>query len=246
MKKIIILLLGVVMLLTSCATTTEVTDEDYETVGIRMAGVLKKYDNNSQGEINLEEVKETTTDTKETTTDTKEVTTGTQEVITDTQGVTTTQPGEIIKDTNVKDETSNSEVVAEISDDIIDIEYLGYELSKSYPNESSEQVYAYVEAVDEAQIIILKFNLTNNNKVVQDIKHFAEITNFKLLIDNKYLYSPLSTLLDTDIITGKISLQPGETKQAVIVFQIQDLVAKNMNDLLLIVTRPNKKELLAV
>lgn len=251
MKKIIGLLICVSIILVSC-NNVEVSEENFKLVGQNIASTLENYHTPEEAvtpDVDLNE-----TDNK--------INNGNDSNVNNDLNNNTSNIEELSKEQNDGDEgeeitgvateeeidkvKSEAKVVDQLSDENFTITYKSYEVAETYPNKPDDEPYAYVEALDNTKLLVLTFDFTNKKDIAQDLSYIAQTTSFKLLVKNKYLFAPINTLMENDIVAGIFQLDPGETREAVLVFQIQDDAAKNLSSIMLLATRPNKKELLEV
>ncbi|MDE5893614.1 MAG: hypothetical protein K2H45_11895 [Acetatifactor sp.] len=100
------------------------------------------------------------------------------------------------------------------------LSYTGYEILDQYPNEASSEEYFTVDAEEGNRLIVLHFSLLNQGEGTET----ANIINRKLLIDvsvNGISTHSLSTLLENDLTLYREDLNPGESKEVVILAEYE-------------------------
>lgn len=104
------------------------------------------------------------------------------------------------------------------------IEYLGYEVCKSYPSEDSEDYYVAMEATGGNDLFILHYQMTNltGEEQLCDILHSG--VTFSATINEKKYGSQLTLLMD-DLSQYYEVIPAYESRQVAILFQIPEEMA---------------------
>ena len=100
------------------------------------------------------------------------------------------------------------------------LSYTGYEILDQYPDEASDEEYFTIDAEEGNQLLVLHFSLLNQGEGTET----ANTINRKLLIDvsvNGISTHSLSTLLENDLTLYREDLNPGESREVVILAEYE-------------------------
>lgn len=245
-KKLYIILVSVSMiLLTGCMKAYPLSETETDAVSEYMAGLILKYDKNyspsllSYNEVSNAEENGLIQDEK--------VAAGTYEPLED-EKVAAETDGEgnvnddkkndnninnenINKDKENKDETGNNSTTQSKEDDYsiteiigdsdFDVQYTGYKLVDTYPEDETNQVFS-VDPRMGYRLLVLNFsveNITDKDKTIDlvsdDIKLILNINN------NEMLY-PQLTLLENNLQFIKMDIKANEKITAVVIFEVPE------------------------
>ena len=151
------------------------------------------------------------------------------------------------KNNSIKNESSNSggtgnsssgNGISYISDmaqatgmDAFSIIYDGYEVTDSYPN-SGEDILMAMDATDGKLLMVTKYKVTNISNQTENLNMFSKQAKFKLKINGKSYKSQYTLLLD-DLSMYKEDIDAGKTIEGVLIFEIPESEASNVEDLVL-------------
>lgn len=102
------------------------------------------------------------------------------------------------------------------------IEYTSYSLCDSYPESGKEEVYLAMDATEGKQLCVVKFDVKNLTSTEQKLDMFAKKGRFALLMGDGTQINAQSTLLANDLSTYIGKVPTGETREAVLVFEVPD------------------------
>lgn len=122
---------------------------------------------------------------------------------------------------------SSSEQVSYSIEEILGIEnsfilnYTGYEIADSYPNEDSEDFYVAMDATTGNKLLILHYNMANiaGEDVMCDILHSK--ASFQLTVNDKK-YGSQWTLLFDDFTQYYDTVAAGEERTVSIIFEVPE------------------------
>lgn len=214
MKRIGTLLCGVAVMLimTGCgATVPDLTEEETAIISQYAADVLLKYDKNHGSRL-VELPEETVEEVAETE---------------ETPAAEETQP-EASDDVTVVDKTKEAEETAEtttiesyygISD--FTFQYTGYEIVNSYPDMEEEgDVFFSMDATEGTQLLVLKFQATNQTGTEQMLSMLSYGARFRISVNGESSKGALATMLLNDMQTCEQTVEPGSSIELVSIIEI--------------------------
>ena len=232
--KVIPVLAVMIMCLTGCAENQipTMTDEQIYEVSEYVAITLMKYDANNRSR--LVELDEDDFVEKEPVVTPEPEDTGMKPV--DDTPVVDTITGE--------EEKTDVESVLALADNL-ELNYLGYELCDSYPK-SSENTYFSLTAADGKQLLILKFQLRNLSEQEVAVDLLSSDESFTLTVNEEYSRRALTTMLDNDLSTYMGTLGGNESKEVVLIIEVDNALASNINSLSIKVQSGEKKHTIRI
>lgn len=125
--------------------------------------------------------------------------------------------------TQVVDASTGQTVVASL-EEILDLEqvsidYQGYEIVDSYPEDQGSLVFA-MDATDGQRLFVLHFVLSNLSDTEQSINLAQSGCRYRCSINGESYQSALSTLLLNDMSLYKEVLEAGQTEDVVLVWEV--------------------------
>lgn len=238
MKKVLVgVLVGIAgMGLMGCGSTIpEMTKEQQELVVEYAAGEVLKFDKNHTFKLtDLEEAEE---EAKEEQATAEAVPAENGE---DEEDAPDKQEGILPDDVTVIDkEQENVSIEQFLGLDDIQITYTGFEVADSYPSDSDEEVYFYMDATQNRKLLVLKFDLKNTSAGEKDVDLAASQVRYKIIVDGLAL-NALTTLLLNDMAYFQGTLAAGESAEVVVVGEVAleqadqvealELVMKSVDD----------------
>ena len=112
-----------------------------------------------------------------------------------------------------------------------DIQYAGYEVLKSYPNDS-ENIYFTLDATSGNELVVLKFDITNTSQADKTYDILSKGVCFKIVVNGKSK-NALTTMLLNDLANYQGTIAAGAKEQLVVIGEITEEEAQNLSDLLL-------------
>lgn len=117
----------------------------------------------------------------------------------------------------------------------IDISYQGYFLTRSYPEESDDELYFAMDALEGNELLLLQYTITNLRTETAQVDILDLKPRFRLFINDGGQINAMSTLLLDDMKTTNCTLQPGESCNVVVVFEVTEEEAASIQELRLTV-----------
>lgn len=227
-KKLLICFVGCLMLSGCGAQFPELSAEQEEVITQYAATTLLKYDANyDSGLMSEEEMAEMM-----------------REMITPTPTPTpipTQVPEMEMVEDDSEDEISE-ELIGDVEEPVdnrtiaevfglegIDISYTGFDIVDSYPENETDEWYFAMDAVEGNHLLVLKFDVTNQSATEVEVDILNIAPRFRVFINDGEQINASTTLLTDDLKTMKMVLQPGETVQEVIVVEITESEAQELN-----------------
>lgn len=101
----------------------------------------------------------------------------------------------------------------------VEISYTGYETADSYPSDGTEEIYFFMNATGDNQLLVLKFDLKNTGAGEQEINLASSQVRYKLVVDGSE-QNALTTMLLNDMAYYQGTLAAGESTEVVVVGEI--------------------------
>lgn len=219
-KKIVAVVCMIPLLLGGCNSEfPDLTDEQAKVIGEYAAVTLLKYDANNRSRlVDLDQVDEET------------IVEGTSEVEKAPEVVMpepelpkepeVTKPVEPeMPDQNTEDENAVSSVEEFLElPEGVRVSYVGYDLSQSYQEEDNP--YFTIEASEGKNLLVTKFELVNDSSEAQEINLLDRRDNYRLTVNESYTRTTLTTLLANDLSTYMGMLEPGVSKEVILLIEV--------------------------
>lgn len=200
----------------------DMTDEQMDVIGEYAAITLLKYDANNRSRlVDLSEYEEKA-----------------EEIITQPEVQEPSQeseePGSI---GNPEDgENENTPVIVEpvitTMEEVLSlpagvtVTYQGMDTCDSYPETQSEDAFFYLEASAGKKLVVLKFLIENQSAEVQNIDFLHAENSYRLKAEDNYVRNALTTMLLDDMASYIGTLQPGDTQELVLLFELDEQSAE--------------------
>lgn len=203
--------------LTGCSNTIpDMTAEEEQIIGEYAAFTLLKYDANHRSRlVDLSKVVEKEEKPQKPVEDSKEEQGGMGPVA----------------DTPVVDNTMNSagsiEALFELPEGI-SFTYQGMNTCASYQEPGQENGHFSLDASEGKSFLVLQYNVSNQSQTVQRVDLNQKTTAFKVTVNGSYMRTALMTMLPNDMSTYAEDLQPGETKELVLIIEIDQSMADSI------------------
>lgn len=116
--------------------------------------------------------------------------------------------------------------------------YDGYEITDSYPD-SGDDIFMAMDARDGKLLLVTKYKVTNISGQTENFDMFSKQAKFRLSLNGERYKSQYTLLLD-DLSMYKGDIDAGETIDTVLIFEIPETAASNINDMVLSITVDNE------
>lgn len=225
-KKLMLCMLGIsTFFLVGCNGVTNLTDEETRLIAEYAGGMLLKHDLNyvdrvEQGNKDAEAMAGESTEELST------------EMITEqeTTEETTTETGKDISGRIEQDTSEDSEEAVGTEHDIakiagvdgVSITYSNYIITGHYPEEDGDNDFIDLEASEGYQLLVVRFNVSNTTQDIVNVSMIDRGLDYRIVCNNSKAANPMLTILMNDLGTLEASIAPGESQEAVLIFQISE------------------------
>ncbi len=110
----------------------------------------------------------------------------------------------------------------------VNIDYVGYRLCESYP-ENGEEDYFTLEASEGKKLLVFDFQIQNNGGEALDVDLFAKGASYRVIINEKHSYNMMTTMLMNDLSTYVAQIQAGGSDNLVLITEIDQSTADGLN-----------------
>lgn len=245
MKKILLMSSVAVLALfsTGCAKTIELTDRENYLIAEYAAELLLKYDRNMDSKYYDDSVSgmlpqpatPEEPDLTEEPGDT-ESETGTPgepdltEELPDFGSEIT--PGELQEVSGVEADAGPDFDIAEYAgEQNVSIQYAYYMIVDRYPSYGEDGVYIELEASEGYKLLVLKFDIENKTNDTQNIDMYSKGLEYSIVVNDKKSAKQMLTILIDDLYTYQTTLEGSMREEAVLLFQVSESVADEINNL---------------
>lgn len=237
-KTFLMLVLSCGLLLTGCAQLTKLTDKQSDVIAEYMAGSVLRYtDNYMEGLVYPEDTADKTTnktadktggkitdkvsDTKATSDNSSGKTDTGNQSSDQSQSQSTPAAGtSVVKGNSLTYE----ELYKILCDDKCQVKYTNFKLYDSYAQRDN---YFTLQPTDGRKLLVVNFKVSNETKKAVKMNLGKLHIDYKLHTAQGKTYSPMVTLLDTDLNYLSYTLQGGKSDDAVLVFDVPATIDKN-------------------
>lgn len=227
-KPLLILTLFCGIMFTGCAKMTDISDQQSDVIAEYMAGSVLRYtDNYKEALIYPEDSKEEnsndTAKNDSTRTTMIETTDNAVKVKQETnKGATTVSTGispNDIKTEKEKSDLSYQEFFKIITDNKYTIKYSNFKLESDYAQRDN---YFTLTPTSGNKLLAVSFKLSNKTKSSVKVNLDKIHIVYKLSTKGGKTYSPMVTLLDTDLQYINLTLKSGKSDDAVLIFDVPE------------------------
>ncbi|MCR5733247.1 MAG: hypothetical protein K6G22_01450 [Lachnospiraceae bacterium] len=128
----------------------------------------------------------------------------------------------------------------------VDIRYTSYEICDQYPEEQSDGLFFSMSASDGRKLLILHFDLSNNSGADTECSILASDAKIRILINDTERINQQMTILLNDLKSFDGTVAAGEVIDSVLVFEIPEETAANINSLKLIIVNADGEQTIAL
>ena len=198
--------------LTGCSNTIpNMTAEEEQAIGEYAAFTLLKYDANHKSRlVDLSKVVEKEKKPQKTKEESKEEQGGMSPVA----------------DTPVVDNTMNSAASIEEFFGLpegISVTYQGMDIGTSYQEPGFS-----LDASEGKSLVVLRYHVNNQSQEIQRVDLNSSAAVFKVTINGSYVRTALVTMLPNDMSSYMEDIQPGETGEMALIFEVEQSVADSV------------------
>lgn len=234
-------------LLTGCNDVKDLTSDETKMIAEYAADLLLKYDVSFDDKLNDGESKlsKNPNDTQEDTTQeaSSEVTEETSTTETGGNDVS----GKLEESTDAgssEDVSSITDIASVIGNQEVSITYKDYMITKQYPATDEEGKFIYLDASEGYDLLVVHFNVATTSNHSVDLSLIDEDVDYKLVCNGSKSARPMLTLLLEDLGTLETTVNPSESQDAVLVFQISDSMKDQIEQLQLYISYQNENSVM--
>ncbi|MCR4924172.1 MAG: hypothetical protein K5931_09230 [Lachnospiraceae bacterium] len=115
------------------------------------------------------------------------------------------------------------------------ISYKNYELCQQYPEEQNDSLFFSMKADEGEKLLILHFDLNNPTGGPLECRVIDSNARIRLLINDTERINQQMTILLNDLKSYEGTVQPGESIDTILVFDVTDEIAQNIQSMQLII-----------
>lgn len=223
--------------LSGCTQVTDLSEDETKLIAEYAADLLlshdRGYDDRLQdGETELEE----NTDSEEVTEaeETTERTEKTEEATENVSGQAETTEGTMQDIAQIAGITGAS------------IQYREYEVVKQYPASGEAENVVQIDAPQGYELLVLHFGVNTTQEQQVNVSFMDTNVEYELACNGSLAAKPMLTILTNDLTTLETTVSPGQESEAVLVFQISDEVAQQLDSMELRVTYNNVRNVITI
>jgi hypothetical protein len=138
------------------------------------------------------------------------------------------------------EQASNSNLTEIIGNSNFTLEYVDYKFYDVYPEDNNK--YFSLSPREGYNLMVISFALDNKVKEQQTLDLSSADINYQLDVNKGTIYKPLFTVLENDLRYINVTLEGGETKNLILVFEISK--KNELSDANLVVTQGQKTEII--
>ena len=149
-------------------------------------------------------------------------------------------PVEIIDNTTEPDEgyvSDTMEDFLELQSGVL-LSYKGYTIQSSYPEDADVSDYFVVEATSGKKFLVLWYSLYNGSGSDVSVNFLSDNISFKCKVNEEVTATALVTMLGDDMSTLKADLRDNEEIDCVLIFEIDQEVASDLDTIILKLSKP--------
>lgn len=240
-KKIIsaFIIISVVLSFTGCSPQVNLTEEESKIISEYAAGLLLKYDKNYSGKlVKVEEPKEDPDAMK--VVKEKAPAAPYEEPGLDAGDATGSTTGNIGESEN---NTYSSKSLSEtLSADGFEITYNGFEAKNIFPEEEKDEPLFSLQAQEGMELLVLHFNITNNGDSEKLCNIISNGAKYRIIINDSERVNSMKTILLNDLEQYYDVIAGYGMVDSVLVFEVAEGTAQNINSLDLIITTKDGNE----
>ena len=243
MKKKIVaaLLTGMALMMAGCGNAIpDMTDDQLQEVGEYTAMLLLSHDVNYRSR--LVDVETLVTEEAEPFERPQETPTPEETPAPENVGMDPTEDTPVVDLTGGQGNEEQSVVSLEEALGLsgqLTLSYTGHEIADSYPRDEASEEYFTVDAEDGNQLLVLHFTLQNHGEGTEMADTRGEKLTVRVSVNGITSVS-LTTLLENDLMLYQEGLNPGETKEVVLLAEFEALTLRDVTSVELNVKNDDK------
>lgn len=110
----------------------------------------------------------------------------------------------------------------------ITITYTGEQVCDSYPEEASAENYFALDASAGKKLLVLKFQISNQGEEAALVDILSQNAIFRVNVNQQFVGNSFTTMLDNDLSTYAGNINPGESRELVLLTEIGESLADSI------------------
>ncbi len=131
----------------------------------------------------------------------------------------------------VADADKTYDLAAFMEEDNVHIRYDYYMVLDEYPSYDREGVFITIEAPMGYKLLVLKFKIENKTNEDQQLDLYSKDVEYRIIVDDSKSAKQMLTILMDDLYTYEGTVAASMYNEAVLLFQVSDEIALNIQDL---------------
>lgn len=131
----------------------------------------------------------------------------------------------------VADADKTFDLAAFVGQENVYIKYDYYMVLDEYPSYDREGVFITIEAPSGYKLVVLKFKIENKTNEDQYIDLYSKDVEYRIIVDDSKSAKQMLTILMDDLYTYEGTVFASMYNEAVLLFQVSEDIALNMEDL---------------
>ena len=117
---------------------------------------------------------------------------------------------------------------------------------KQYPASGDGENIVQIDAPDTYELLVLHFTIDATQDQPAEVSLIDDNMEYELVCNGSLAANPMLTILTNDLATLETTVSPGQETEAVLVFQISDTVAQQLDTMELRVTYNNVRNVITI
>ncbi len=126
------------------------------------------------------------------------------------------------------------------------VRYRDYEVVKQYPDAGEGENAVQIDAPDGYELLVLHFVINATQDQPVEVSLIDDNIEYELVCNGSMAANPMLTILTNDLTTLEATTSPGQETEAVLVFQISDTAAQQLDTMELRVTYNNIRNIITI
>lgn len=225
---------------TGCTKVMDLSEEETRLIAEYAGELLLSYDKGYEsrledGEADRENMVSEDATTKE---DTSEVTEDVQ--VTEKETENTIPEKKELQSEQVVD------LAQSVGAENVSIQCNGYELLSQYPKDEDGEKAVQLDAPEGYELLVLKFDVTATQEKEANVALVEQEVQYELLCNGTMAAKPMLTILTNDLNTLEMTVAPGQSTEAVLIFQISESAVEQLSTMELRVTNNDVRNVITI
>lgn len=117
--------------------------------------------------------------------------------------------------------------------------YVGEKVCAYYPEDNGDPYFS-LNAAEGKRLLVLRFSIMNSAEQEMELDMLSLGANFRITVNGEYTRRALTTLMDDDFATYRDTLSAGESREVVLVIEVEEDMAESITSISLDVKNDTK------